>query len=324
MTTTASSNLRYSAQQPLIIASRASPLAMAQSYMVRDMICQAHSLALDAVDIKPVITRGDKIIDRPLTLIGGKGLFTQEIEDGLRDGRYDLAVHSLKDLPTSLDDGLTLGAIPQRATPNDVLISEAGYSLASLPKGACVGTASLRRAAQVRRARPDVTVVSFRGNVQTRLAKLAAGEVDATLLAAAGLERLNMDVPGAVPLALTQMLPAVAQGALGIECRAGDTAVLGVLAPLTCAQTWAAATAERAFLSAVDGDCRTPLAAHAWFEAGALTLRAELLHPSGQSHFSGQMSGSGDGPHALGAALAQRLMEEAGAQFIADIKAAGG
>lgn len=322
MTDKSSTDLRYSAQHPLVIASRASPLAMAQSTMMRDMLCRAHGLPTEAVRIDSVVTRGDKILDRPLTLIGGKGLFTQEIEDGLRDRRYDLAVHSLKDLPTKLEEGLTLGAIPARATPNDVLISKTGTALADLPHGAKVGTASLRRAAQLRRARPDLDIIPIRGNVQTRISKIGLGEVDAIVLAAAGLERLNMELPGVHKLELTEMLPAVAQGILGIECRDGDEAVLSVLEALNCAQTYASAAAERGFLSAVDGNCRTPLAAHAVHgPGGALTLQAELLHPDGTRSYSGQAEGRADAPEAVGEALAKDLIAQAGPAFLEEIKA---
>lgn len=322
MTDTSPTKPQYTAQQPLVIASRASPLAMAQSTMMRDMLCKAHNLPTEAVIIDAVVSRGDKILDRPLTLIGGKGLFTQEIEDGLRDGRYHLAVHSLKDLPTKLEEGLTLGATPARATPNDVLISKSGYALADLPQGAKVGTASLRRAAQLRRDRPDLEIIPIRGNVQTRISKIGLGEVDAIVLAAAGLERLNMELPGVHKLELTEMLPAVAQGILGIECRAGDEAVLSVLSALNCAKTHAAAAAERSFLSAVDGNCRTPLAAHAVHgEGGAMTLQAELLHPDGTRSFSGQAEGHCDAPEALGEALAKDLIAQAGEAFLEEIKA---
>ncbi|MEO0412576.1 MAG: hydroxymethylbilane synthase [Pseudomonadota bacterium] len=322
MTDEASTNPPKSAQPPLVIATRASPLAMAQAYETRDRLVSQAGYALDDLVIEPIVSRGDKILDKPLMAIGGKGLFTEEIEQGLLDGRYDLAVHSLKDLPTKLPEGLIVAAYPEREDPRDVLISNGGGDVLSLPQGARVGTASIRRAAQLRRIRPDLNIVSVRGNVQTRLAKLGAGEVDALMLAAAGLQRLNLDVPGVCPIPMDQMLPAPGQACLAIECSASNAPLIETLSALSCAKATAAVTAERAFLDAIDGDCRTPVAAHAHFmPSGALHLQAQVLHPVGTQVFTAEGESTADDPLALGARLADDLRVQAGDDFLAEIKA---
>ncbi|MEM7568975.1 MAG: hydroxymethylbilane synthase [Pseudomonadota bacterium] len=322
MTHQASNNPAAGAQPALVIATRSSPLAMAQAYETRDRLISEAGYTLETLTIEPIVSRGDKILDRPLMAIGGKGLFTQEIEDGLLDGRYDLAVHSLKDLPTKLPEGLTIAAHPPREDPRDVLISAGGGDVLSLPQGARVGTASIRRTAQLRALRPDLEIVSVRGNVQTRLSKLEAGEVDALMLAAAGLSRLNLDVPGASPVPIEQMLPAPGQACLAIECRAGDTALLETLDALACPKATAEVTAERAFLDAIDGDCRTPVAAHATHQDdGSLHLTAHVLHPVGTQHFAAEGQDMPENAVALGARLAEQLRAEAGDAFLAEIKA---
>ena len=207
---------------PLRIGTRGSPLALAQAHETRDRLDKAFPSLVGAIEIVVINTTGDQVLDRPLAAVGGKGLFTKEIDEAQLAGRIDIAVHSMKDVPTLLPDGLVLAALLPREDVRDALLSSRARSLADLPPGAVVGTSSLRRAAQVLRARPDVRVVSLRGNVQTRLRKLAEGQVDATLLAMAGLHRLGLSPAEATALSTEEMLPAVAQGAIGITCRTGD------------------------------------------------------------------------------------------------------
>jgi hydroxymethylbilane synthase len=252
--------------------------------------------------------------DRTLAEIGGKGLFTKEIEEALASGAIDMAVHSMKDMPTVLPDGLVIDCLLPREDPRDALFARTGDSLASLPTGCVVGTASLRRAAQVMAARPDVTVVPLRGNVGTRLRKLAAGEVDATLLAVAGLKRLGRLAEATAILSTGEMLPAVAQGAIGVERRAGDARTEALLADLNDPATAIRVAAERACLAVLDGSCRTPIAALAELDAGGshLTLRALIARPDGSLTHRTMESGP--------AADAELLGRTAGAA----LKAAGG
>jgi len=258
-------------------------LALAQAHEVRDRLLAAHGdLGPDQIEIVEISTKGDRILDRPLAEIGGKGLFTAEIEAGLADGSLDLAVHSMKDMPTELPPGLTLACVLEREDPRDVFISPNAVSLDGLPEGAVVGTASLRRQAQVLAARPDLKVVTFRGNVQSRLRKLADGVVDATLLAYAGLRRLGMENEATAIMDTNIMLPAVAQGAITIETRDGDAEMARRLAPLNHPETEVCVTAERALLAALEGSCRTPIAAHAILKEDRLHLRARMLSPDGR------------------------------------------
>lgn len=252
--------------QTVKLGTRGSPLALAQTRMVAALLLRHHP-DLD-VQIVTITTTGDRIQDRALADAGGKGLFTKEIEEALLDGRIDAAVHSMKDMPTWLPKGLTIGCVLPREDARDVLFSRhAGVNgqpatLNDLPHGAVVGTASLRRQAIVQSIRPDLKVVVFRGNVGTRLAKLHAGEVDATLLAQAGLNRLNISEPSAYALSIDEMLPAAAQGIVGVEIRENDSRLQTLLAPCNCAITELSLVAERAFLDVMDGSCRTPIAAH--------------------------------------------------------------
>ncbi len=276
---------------PITVGTRGSPLAIAQTRHVCDRLMAAHPVLADdgALVTEVITTSGDRVSDRPLAAIGGKGLFTKEIEEALLDRRIDLAVHSMKDVPTWLPDGLEIACIPEREDPRDVLILRdagegQGAGLAGLPAGARVGTGSLRRQAQLLARRPDVTVVPMRGNVGTRLRKLADGAADATLLALAGLKRLGQDTAAMTVLAPEDMLPAVGQGALGIECRVGDAAVAALLQPLVDAPTAAAVACERALLAALDGSCRTPIAGLAVPDgAGGLRLDALVARPDGSA-----------------------------------------
>ena len=274
------------------------------------MLAVAHE-----VEVVVIKTTGDRIQDRPLAEIGGKGLFTKELEEALHDGRIDMAVHSMKDMETRLPDGLVVGAILPRADVRDVLFG--AVSLSALPRGAVVGTAALRRAAQVLAARPDLEVVPLRGNVGTRLRKLAAGEVAATLLARAGLVRLGIEGeaggddalrrPEQAVLETTEMLPAVAQGAVGLEVRADDADLLALLRHVDHAQSHLCVRTERAMLAALDGSCRTPIAGLATLEGGRLTLDGLLARPDGTDLRRARLDGPADAPEALGREVAAML-----------------
>jgi hydroxymethylbilane synthase len=275
----------------LRIGTRGSPLALAQAHEVQARLAATHGLAPEAIEICVIRTTGDRIQDRPLSEAGGKGLFTKEIEEALLASAIDLAVHSSKDVPTVLPEGLMLAAFLEREDVRDVLVSRKAASFGELAPGAVVGTASLRRQAQVLRLRPDLKVAPFRGNVQTRLRKLAAGEVDATLLALAGLKRLGCAEVATSVLPLQDFLPAVGQGAIAIEARTKDVRVRQYLAALDHADTAAALAAERAFLATLDGSCRTPIAGHAWIERGRLRFRGLVLRPDGREAYETSRSG---------------------------------
>jgi hydroxymethylbilane synthase len=267
----------------IVIGTRGSPLALAQAELTRAaLIADDPSLGEDgAIAIRVIKTTGDQVQDRPLAEIGGKGLFTKEIEEALLEGAIDLAVHSMKDVPTVLPDGLVIACHLPREDPRDALIGEGLADLDDLPHGAVVGTASLRRQAQLLARRPDVRVVPLRGNVGTRLQKLARGEVRATFLAMAGLRRLGVSDAPIRPITPEQMLPAVAQGAVGLEVRAADAALRERLARLDHAATTTCVIAERALLRVLDGSCRTPIAAHARLVEGGLELEGLVAQPDG-------------------------------------------
>lgn len=308
---------------PVIIGTRGSPLALAQAHETRQRLLAAHGaehgglLTEDDIKIEVISTAGDRIQDKALRDFGGKGLFTKEIEEALADGRIDLAVHSMKDVQTQLPEGLHIAATLPREDVRDAFISPKAARLEELVAGAVVGTASLRRQAQVKLKRPDLEVVTFRGSVQTRLEKLERGEVDATFLAVAGLNRLGLTHVVTSRIEPDVMLPAVAQGAIGIECRMGDARVEALLQPLNCTETALRVGAERAFLARLDGSCRTPIAALARLEAGQLTLEGEILAPDGSRAFHDQVSGDAADGAALGVELAERLIEAAGPDFLA-------
>jgi hydroxymethylbilane synthase len=266
---------------PLKIGTRGSPLALAQAYETRARLTEAFDLPSEAFEIVVIKTTGDKIIDRPLKELGGKGLFTREIEDDLLTGRIDIAVHSMKDMPTIQPDGLILDTYLPREDVRDAFISPQDSGLSDLEAGALVGTSSLRRAAQLRYRRPDLTVVEFRGNVQTRLKKLDDGVAKATFLAMAGLNRLEMAHVPYTAISTRDMLPAVAQGAIGIERRVDDTQTADLLGAIHDTPTGQRLSAERAFLASLDGSCETPIAGLAEFEDGQLRLRGQVLRPDG-------------------------------------------
>ena len=301
----------------LRIATRGSPLALAQAHEVRDRLAAAHpALAEDgAVEITPYRTTGDRLQSGTLADVGGKGLFTREIEEALLQGRADIAVHSMKDMPTVLPDGLVIAALLPREDPRDALIAPTATTLAELPRGATVGTASLRRKAILLSARPDARVVTLRGNVQTRLAKIEAGEMDATFLAAAGLKRLGLLDRARALLDPDEMLPAVCQGAIGVECRADDAPTCHLLAAIDDAPTATCVAAERAFLFALDGSCRTPIAGLATLAGGRLTLRGLIVRPDGSETLAARRDGDASDAAALGAALGEDLRSRAGPGF---------
>mgnify|MGYP001809902801 CR=1 FL=1 len=296
---------------PLRIGTRGSPLALAQAHETRARLAAAHPdlAAADAMEIVVINTTGDMLLDRTLADAGGKGLFTKEIEEALLDGRIDLAVHSMKDVPTVLPPGLEIAALLPREDPRDAFFSRTGAGLDALPAGAVLGTAGLRRQAQILERRPDLKIVPLRGNVQTRLRKLAEGEVDAMLLALAGLRRLGLADKLTEVLEPEVMLPAVAQGAIGIEIRCDDAATKGLLAAIACAATERRVTAERALLAALDGSCRTPIAALATLsdDGTRLSLRAKALSHDGRQVFVATV----EGPAADAAAMG----DEAGADI---------
>ncbi len=308
----------------LKIGTRGSPLALAQAEDVRTRLVAAHDdLSANTIEIVVIKTSGDRILDRHLMYAGGKGLFTKEIEDALLAGSIDCAVHSSKDMPTALPPGLELSAFLEREDPRDAFISPRFSHFLDLPTGAVVGTASLRRRAQALRLRPDLKIVTFRGNVQTRLRKLEDGDADATFLAVAGLNRLSMASAAAEKLSLEDFLPAPAQGAVTIETRIDDERTASRLLPLHHTDTALAVAAERALLAALDGSCRTPIAAHATRQGNLIIMQAMLLSIDGQAVFQAGGSAAASTSEAvkLGAELGQQIKADAGSKFFDDLAA---
>ena len=304
--------------QPVRIGTRGSPLALRQANEVRDRLIAAHGWDDQAIAIEVIKTSGDRIKHRPLREFGGKGLFTKEIEEALRSGAIDMAVHSMKDLETVLPDGLVVGALLEREDVRDAFLSPRAASLADLPEGARLGTASLRRQAQVKRARPDLDVVPFRGNVETRMKKLDNGEADATLLALAGLRRLGLADRATALLDPAEMLPAIGQGAIGIEVREDNAAICELLAPIHDEETAICIAAERAFLAALDGSCHTPIAGLARLEAGRLSFRGEILTPDGRDFHETAREGVPSDAAAMGWDAGAELRDRAGPGFFED------
>lgn len=299
----------------LRIGTRGSALALAQANETRARLMAAHGLPQEAFEIVVITTSGDRIVDRPLAEAGGKGLFTREIEEALLDRRIDIAVHSTKDMPTRLPDGLELSAFLEREDVRDAFIGRAAPGLGDLPHGARVGSSSLRRQALIRRMRPDIDVVMFRGNVQTRLRKLDAGEVAGTLLAHAGLRRLGLDGIITELLPVDRFPPAPGQGAICIESRVGDTAVARLLAPIGHEPTARALACERAFLEALDGSCRTPLAGLAVIEGDALSFRGMVLTPDGGEAHEIEAEGKAVDAASIGSSAGARIRAIAGTRF---------
>jgi hydroxymethylbilane synthase len=301
--------------QPLRIGTRGSPLALWQAHEVRRCLMLAFDLPEDAFAICVIKVTGDQILDKALKDIGGKGLFTREIEEALLDGSIDIAVHSMKDMPTVQPEGLILDCYLAREDVRDAFVSPGVESLAALPQGAVVGSSSLRRRAQLSLRRPDLQLVEFRGNVQTRMKKLQDGVAVATFLAMAGLNRLGMTHLARGPVEVTEMLPAVAQGAIGIERRLADGRVAELLAAIHDGPTGIRLAAERSFLATLDGSCETPIAGLAVLEGDQLWLRGEILRPDGSEAIAGEARGSVKDATALGQALARQLLSQAPSGF---------
>jgi hydroxymethylbilane synthase len=308
-------NTLPSPAQPLKIGTRGSPLALWQAHEVRRCLMAAFGLPEAAFEIVVIKVTGDQILDKPLKEIGGKGLFTREIEEALIEGAIDIAVHSMKDMPTVQPEGLILDCYLPREDVRDGFVSPGVASLAELPQGAVVGSSSLRRRAQLALRRPDLRLVEFRGNVQTRMRKLEEGVAVATFLAMAGLNRLGMAHVARSAIAPEEMLPAVAQGAIGVERRISDQRVAGMLAAIHDGPTGIRLAAERGMLARLDGSCETPIAGLAVIEGDGLWLRGEILRPDGSESISGERRGSVGEAAALGRDLAEELLGRAPAGF---------
>ncbi len=300
---------------PFNIGTRGSPLALAQAYETRSRLMAEFDLPEEAFAICVIKVTGDAIQDRPLKEIGGKGLFTREIEEALLDGSIDIAVHSMKDMPVEQPGGLLLDTYLPREDVRDAFVSLNAKGLDDLAKGATVGTSSLRRRSQLLARRPDLNIVEFRGNVQTRLKKLADGVAEATFLAMAGLNRLDMkDVPRTA-IAPEDMLPAVAQGAIGIERRSDDSRAAAMLDAIHDHPTGRRLAAERSFLAALDGSCETPIGGLADLDGNTIRLRGEILRTDGTEVYADDMTGSVEDGHMMGQAMAAKLLEQAGPDF---------
>jgi hydroxymethylbilane synthase len=295
------------AHRPLLIGTRGSPLALWQAEHVRSRLAAASGLAPVEIGLEVITTSGDRIREKPLREFGGKGLFTKEIDEALLAGRVDVAVHSMKDLPTELPEGIVVGAVLRRGDVRDAFISGKAASIAELPTGATVGSSSLRRQAQLRRLRPDLNTVEFRGNVETRLLKLEQGIADATLLAFAGLDRLGLTSRVTAIMSTSDILPAVAQGAIGITCRGDDERTRMLLEPVNDETSATAVACERAFLAELDGSCKTPIAGLAEIADGRLRFRGLALKPDGTDWQEITIEGKANDAVALGSAAGRDL-----------------
>lgn len=301
--------------KPFRIGTRGSPLALAQAHETRTRLMAAHGLPEEMFEIVVLSTQGDRITDRPLSDIGGKGLFTEEIEAQLYSGDLDFAVHSSKDMPTRLPEGLALVAFLPREDPRDAVVGRTAPTLMELPHGATVGSASLRRQAQIRKLRPDINVVTFRGQVDTRLRKLAEGQADATMLAYAGLKRIAKEHVATQVLDTEVFMPAPAQGAICVEARIGDNRIGELLSAIDDRTTHEAVTCERAFLAVLDGSCRTPIAGYARSEAGRIRFRGMILTPDGSRFYETEIEGRATDAAELGAKAGHTVREAAGTSF---------
>lgn len=288
------------------IGTRGSKLALWQANWVKSALNAGNTSI--AVELVPIKTRGDKILDVPLAKVGGKGLFVKEIEDALLNGRIDLAVHSMKDMPSEIPDGLCVGAIPEREIPQDVLISKKGLLLHDLMPGARIGTSSLRRSAQLLHARPDLVILPLRGNLDTRLKKLETENLDAIILAAAGVKRLGLENRITEYLDENVMLPAVGQGALCIEIRQNDPEIEPIIAALNHEESWTVVMGERAFLNRLEGGCQVPIAAHGKLEKNTFTLCGLVAAVDGTTVIKETLSGPEDSSESIGVNLANRLL----------------
>lgn len=301
--------------QPFKIGTRGSPLALWQAHEVRRCLMAAFALPVEAFEIAVIKVMGDQIQDKALKDIGGKGLFTREIEEALLAGSIDIAVHSMKDMPTLQPEGLLLDCYLPRQDVRDGFVSPGVAKVMDLPQGATVGSSSLRRRAQLLHRRPDLKLVEFRGNVQTRMKKLEDGVADATFLAMAGLNRLGLAHMARGPIEVTEMLPAVAQGAIGVERRVADARAEAMLAVIHHTPTGQQLAAERAFLLRLDGSCETPIAGLAVLDGGDLWLRGEILRPDGTRVITGDLRGPVADAADLGRTLAADLLGRAGPEF---------
>jgi len=305
--------------KPIRIGTRGSNLALKQVYELRERLCAAHGMSEDDFDVVIIKTSGDMIQDKALREFGGKGLFTKEIEDALIAGDIDMAVHSMKDVPTVEPDPLEIVCMMPREDVRDAFISLKVAQLSDLPEGAVVGTSSLRRQAQVKALRPDIEVITYRGNVETRLRKLEEEVADATLLAVAGLQRLGHADKITAPVSPDEMLPAIAQGAIGIQIRKSDDERRALLAAIHDTPTYVRVTAERAFLAELDGSCRTPIAGLAELDGDSMAFRGQILLPDGSEAHATARSGLASDAAAMGRDAAQELLRRAGPDFMAQI-----
>jgi hydroxymethylbilane synthase len=304
-----------SPSSPLRIGTRGSPLALAQAYETRKRLTKALDISEDSFEIVVISTSGDRILDRPLKEVGGKGLFTKEIEQDMLDGKINIAVHSMKDMPVEQPDGLTLGCYLPREDVRDAFVSSRYKSVNDLPSGSKVGTSSLRRKAQLKFSRPDLEVVEFRGNVQTRLKKLKDGVATCTFLAMAGLNRLGLEEVAQSTMSPNEMLPAIAQGAIGIEWREEDRQISDILKKIHHEETGQRLNTERAFLAELDGSCQTPIAGLAIIEGSSLKFTGQVLRTDGSESISETAFGDiEDGPR-LGREMAQKILSQAGPEF---------
>ncbi|MCK4467107.1 MAG: hydroxymethylbilane synthase [Desulfobacterales bacterium] len=300
------------------IGTRGSKLALWQAGWVQSALYKKDPLL--SVEIKVIKTKGDKILDVPLAMVGGKGLFVKEIEEALLDGRIDLAVHSMKDMPAEIPDGLCIGAIPQREISRDVLISQNGLSFSELANGVGIGTSSLRRSAQLLHARPDIVILPLRGNLDTRLKKLESGDMDAIIIAAAGVKRLGFEHKITEYLDENIMLPAVGQGALCIEIREKDSVIKPLIAALNHQQTRKVVLGERAFLCQLEGGCQIPIAAHGKIENNIFTLTGLVATVDGATIIKDTMSGPEEDSKRVGVKLAERLISMGAKKILEDLK----
>ena len=304
-----------SPSSPLRIGTRGSPLALAQAYETRKRLTNALNISENSFEIVVISTSGDRILDRPLKEVGGKGLFTKEIEQDMLDGKIDIAVHSMKDMPVEQPDGLTLGCYLPREDVRDAFVSSRYKNVNELPSGSKVGTSSLRRKAQLKFSRPDLEVVEFRGNVQTRLKKLKDGVATCTFLAMAGLNRLGLEEVAQSTMNPNEMLPAIAQGAIGIEWREEDRQISDILKKIHHEETGQRLNTERAFLAELDGSCQTPIAGLAIIEGSSLKFTGQVLRTDGSESISETAFGDiEDGPR-LGREMAQKILSQAGPEF---------
>ncbi|SJN56269.1 Porphobilinogen deaminase [Vibrio ruber DSM 16370] len=299
---------------PIRIATRKSPLALWQAHYVKDALQAAHPGL--AVELVTMVTKGDVILDTPLAKVGGKGLFVKELETAMLEGRADLAVHSMKDVPVEFPQGLGLVTICERGDPRDAFVSNHYAAFDELPEGAIVGTCSLRRQCQLKETRPDIVIKDLRGNVGTRLGKLDAGEYDAIILAAAGLKRLNLESRIRSYLTPEQSLPAVGQGAVGIECRLDDTRLIELLKPLSHQDTTDRVLSERAMNTTLQGGCQVPIGSYALLENDQIWLRALVGEPDGSQIIRGEIKGHRKDAQQLGETLAHQLLQQGAREIL--------